>query len=363
MATALQKISEANPPTEPESEIMEDKKNRKTLQIYARQQAAIARLSHEVLLGGDLTSIMNKAVSTIADTLGNEYCKVLELLPDGKAMILRAGVGWKEGIVGAITVNAGLDSQAGYTLKSNEPVIVKDLKAETRFSDPPLLHEHNVVSGMSVVIRGKRSPWGVLGTHTSKPTMFTRDDVNFIQTVANILAIAIERRLSENALKESEQNYRSFIEKAQDAIVIINEKGIVSVWNKAAAKIFGYSRHEIMGQPITVIIPERFEKQHQEGLQKFVKTGNSRTIGRIMEVSGITKEGIEVPIEMSLAFQKSEDGQYSFTAIIRDITERKKWEEEIQRLSCAVEQSPASVIITDSEGKIEYINPKFTELT
>ncbi|KHE92297.1 Signal transduction histidine-protein kinase BarA [Candidatus Brocadiaceae bacterium S225] len=285
---------------------MEDKESRKTLQIYARQQDAIARLSHEALLGDDLISIMNKAVSTIADTLGNEYCKVLELLPDGKAMILRAGVGWKEGIVGAITVNAGLDTQAGYTLKSNEPVIVKDLKAETRFSDPPLLHDHNVVSGMSVVIRGKRGPWGVLGTHTSKPTMFTRDDVNFIQTVANILAIAIERRLSENALKESEQNYCSFIEKAEDAIVIINEKGIVSVWNKAATKMFGYSRHEIIGQPITVIIPERSEKQHQEGLQKPVKTGNSETIGRIMEVSGITKEGIEVPIEMSLAFQKSE---------------------------------------------------------
>ena len=354
---------EANPPSEPKCEIMEDKKNRKTLQIYARQQAAIARLSHEVLLGGDLTSIMNKAVSTIADTLGNEYCKVLELLPDGKAMILRAGVGWKEGIVGAVTVNAGLDSQAGYTLKTNEPVIVKDLKTETRFSGPPLLHEHNVVSGMSVVIRGKRGPWGVLGTHTSKPTLFTRDDIDFIQTVANILAIAIERRLSENALKESEQNYRSFIENAQDAIISIDEKGRVSVWNKAAAKIFGYSRYEIIGQPITIIIPERYQRQHQEGLQKFVRTGKARIIGRTIEVSGITKEGVEIQIEMSLACQKSEDGQYSFTAIIRDITERIKREEEIQRLTFAVEQSPTSVMITDNEGRIEYINSKFTELT
>jgi len=342
---------------------MEDKKNRKTLQIYARQQAAIAHLSHEVLLSGDLTSTMNKAVSTIADTLGNEYGKVLELLPDGKAMILRAGVGWKDNLVGSATVNAGLDSQAGYTLKTNVPVIIKDLKAETRFSGPPLLHEHNVVSGMSVVIRGKRGPWGVLGTYTSKPAMFTRDDIDFIQTVANILAIAIESRLSENALKESEQNYRSFIENAQDAIISIDEKGRVSVWNKLAVKLFGYSKYEIIGQPITIIIPERYQKQHQEGLQKFVRTGKARIIGRTIEVSGITKEGFEIQIEMSLAFQKNENDQYSFTAIIRDITERRKREEEFQRLSCAVEQSPASVIITDSEGKIEYINPKFTELT
>ncbi len=67
--------------------------------------------------------------------------------------------------------------------------------------------------------------------------------------------------------------------------------------------------------------------------------------------------GIEVPIEVSLAFQKTEEGRNSFTAIIRDMTERKKQIEEIYKLSCAVEQSPGSVMITDIEGKIEYINP------
>ena len=164
---------------------------------------------------------------------------MLELLPDGEAMILRAGVGWKEGLVGSAIVDTGLDSQAGYTLRSNEPVIVKDLKAETRFSGPQLLHEHNVVSGMSVIIQGKRGPWGVLGTHTSKSIIFTRDDISFIQTMANTLAIAIERRLSENALKESEQRYRNFIETAHDAIIRIDEKGTVSAWNKAAERYLG----------------------------------------------------------------------------------------------------------------------------
>jgi PAS domain S-box-containing protein len=84
---------------------------------------------------------------------------------------------------------------------------------------------------------------------------------------------------------------------------------------------------------------------------------------KAIDVHGITKEGIEVPIEMSLAFQKDKEGHYSFMAIIRDITERKMREGEIQKLSCAVEQSPSSVMITDTEGRIEYINPKFTELT
>ncbi len=342
---------------------MEIKRTGKTLEMYARQQTVISSLAHELLLGGDLTSIMNRAVKAIANTLNNEYCKVLELLPDGNTMLLRAGVGWKDGLVGSATVDTGLDSQAGYTLKFHEPVIVKDLKAETRFSGPPLLHDHNVVSGMSVIIRGKKGPWGVLGTHTSKSIIFTSDEINFIQTMADILAVAIERELSENTLKESEQNYRNLIESAQDTIIRIDEDETINIWNKSAEKMFGYTKDEIIGQPVTTIIPERYRDRHKEGLRRFLKTGESRIIGDTVKVVGITKEGVEVPIEMSLTFQKNEKYQNRFVAIIRDISEREKSYAEIQRLSCAVEQSPSSVMITDYEGIIEYINPKFTELT
>ncbi len=342
---------------------MENERSGKTLEMYAGQQAVIARLAHELLLGGDLTLIMNKVVKAIADTLDNEFCKVLELQPDGKTMILRAGRGWKEGFVGSATVDTGLDSQAGYTLKSDGPVIVKDLKTETRFSGPPLLHDHNVTSGMSVIIQGNKGPWGVLGTHTSKSIIFTSDDINFIQTMADILGITIERELSENTLKESEQNYCNLIESAQDAIIRIDEDETINIWNKSAEKMFGYTKEEIIGQPVTAIIPERYRNQHKEGLQRFIKTGEARIIGDIVKVSGITKERVEVPIEMSLTLQKNEKGQYYFMAIIRDILEKQKNEDEIQRLSCAIKQSPSSVMITDSEGIIEYINPKFTELT
>ncbi len=68
--------------------------------MYAKQQSAITSLSREVLLGGDLTSIMNKTVKAIAEALDNEYCKILELLPGGEVMVLRAGIGWKDGLVG-----------------------------------------------------------------------------------------------------------------------------------------------------------------------------------------------------------------------------------------------------------------------
>ncbi len=173
----------------------------------------------------------------------------------------------------------------------------------------------------------------------------------------------INHKKTLESLKESEESYHKLIGTAQDAIISIDESGIVNIWNESAERVFGYSEDEIIGQPVTTIIPERYKEQHDNGLRRFLMTGEARIMDKTVDVYGVTKEGIEVPIEMSLAFQKNERGRYSFTAIIRDITERKKREAEIQKLTYAIEQSPVSVVITNIEGDIEYVNKKFTQVT
>jgi PAS domain S-box-containing protein len=181
----------------------------KTLWRRASQQAAVAILGQKAVEGADLTALMNEGVTAVAAHLDVEYAKILELLPSGTDLLLRAGVGWQEGLVGRATVDAGLDSQAGYTLASSQPVIVEDLRTETRFSGPPLLHAHGVVSGLSIVIAGRERPFGVLGAHAPRRQTFTLDDVHFVQAIANVLAGAIERKTVEDALRESEQNLQS----------------------------------------------------------------------------------------------------------------------------------------------------------
>jgi len=166
----------------------------------AKQQAAVVQIGQQALAGTDLSTLMNDSVTLVARVLGVEYCKILELLPSGEALRLRAGVGWQEGLVGRATVPAGTESQAGYTLLSPEPVIVEDLRREGRFTGPPLLHDHGVVSGVSVIIQGPARPYGVLGAHTTSRRAFTKDDVHFLQAVANTLGTAIERKRAEEAL-------------------------------------------------------------------------------------------------------------------------------------------------------------------
>jgi PAS domain S-box-containing protein len=163
----------------------------------ARQQAAVAELGQQALGSTDLQQLMEDAVGSVAEVLDVEYSKVLELLPGAEELLLRAGVGWDEGLVGRATVGAGRDTQAGYTLLSEEPVICKDLRSEGRFRGHRLLHEHGVLSGMTVIIRPEGRPFGILGAHTREPRVFTEDDANFLRAVANVLAAAIERERAE----------------------------------------------------------------------------------------------------------------------------------------------------------------------
>ncbi|MCS7234485.1 MAG: GAF domain-containing protein [Armatimonadota bacterium] len=171
-----------------------------TARIRARQHAALAALG-QLALEEDLDTLLQSATELVAQALSVELCKVLQVLPGGELAVLRAGVGWREDLVGTATVPLGMESQAGYTLLQGAPVVVDDLQHEGRFSGPALLRDHGVRSGMSVVIPGRASPWGVLGAHTRRKRRFSEDDVHFLEAAAALLGAAIRRHEDESNLR------------------------------------------------------------------------------------------------------------------------------------------------------------------
>jgi PAS domain S-box-containing protein len=193
-------------------DITDKKKSEATLQVKNRQQAAIAKLSHYALKEANIELLLNQAVVLMAETLSVEYVKVLELNPKQNSLLLKAGVGWQNGLIGKTILDSGKQSQAGYTLLSNEPVIVKDLLSETRFSGPQLLLDHQVTSGMSVIIRGNPHPYGVLGAHTRSYREFNRDDIYFLEAIAGILASAIQRSQSDRAFRKNAKRLQTLYE-------------------------------------------------------------------------------------------------------------------------------------------------------
>jgi two-component system OmpR family sensor kinase len=195
---------------------------RKHVEARIREQANFTRalydLGQQAIMGGKIENLMARVVNSVRESLGVEFTKILELQPDHKSFLLKAGTGWKRGCIGHVHVPADLTSQAGYTLragrpvvegdlKSHEPIIVTDLPHENRFLGRGLLNEHGVASGMSVIIYGKDEshPYGVLGAHTAKPRIFSQDEASFLQAVANTFAAAFSRRQLEEELKQKIQ--------------------------------------------------------------------------------------------------------------------------------------------------------------
>lgn len=128
---------------------------------------------------------------------------MLELLPDGDALLVRSGVGWHPDVVGKATVGAHLGSPAGYALQTGEPAVSADLTAENRFEIPPLMVEHGIRSMVNVIIRGEGPPFGVLEVDSPELREFSADDVHFLQNYANLLAAAVERLTATRALRQA----------------------------------------------------------------------------------------------------------------------------------------------------------------
>jgi two-component sensor histidine kinase len=153
------------------------------------QQHAVARFGSFTLNEGDLQKVCDEAVRVAAEVLNVPLTKILQFSNSADHLVLTAGIGWADGLVGHGRVGIDRTSQAGFTLMTSEPVIVTDLLAETRFSGPQLLHDHRVRSGISVVIPGPGTrPFGVFGIHACEVRSFDQTDAEFLQSLANIVA-------------------------------------------------------------------------------------------------------------------------------------------------------------------------------
>jgi PAS domain S-box-containing protein len=178
----------------------------------SRQQAAIAELGLLAVTAKDRHAFFARSTAIMVEGLGVEFGALLELMPDNTNLVMRAGVGWPDALVGKAVAQRDLHSQAGYALISREPVVVTNLDEETRFEPAALMHEQNLVSGMSVVIRGPDRPFGVLSAHTRRSQRFPAQDISFLQAIANVISASLLRTRSELALAESERRARHFFE-------------------------------------------------------------------------------------------------------------------------------------------------------
>lgn len=172
-------------------------------------------------------------------------------------------------------------------------------------------------------------------------------------------ALAAKAEQMEAALRDSEERFRSVVESTPDAIVLADYRGTIISLNKSAQRLFGYAEEEILGKPLTVLMPARYRDAHQKGIERSRTATCPRLIGKTIELRGLRKDGSEFPLELSLATWKTPSGTF-YSGIIRDITERKQAEQELERLSrrheLTLDSAGEGIYGLDLQGNTTFVN-------
>ncbi len=302
---------------------------KETISAHAHQQQMVSTLGQHALAGADINALFDETVAQLAQTLGTEFCSVLELLSDGDQFHLRAAVGWPDGLAAAAIVSASPVTQAGFTCLSGGPVIVEDLDAETRFRGSTLLIDHGIVSGMTVVIRGRHKPWGVLGAHTRRRRAFTPHEVTFLQTIAHVLGEAIERKVAEAALHESDARFHQVVENIPEALWIYEPESRRVVYvSPRYAEIWGQTAAGLQESPeawLESIHPDDWERV-KDATTRERGTGEGESY-RIVRSDG----AVRWIRHRTFAARDASGNVRRLVAVAEDTTEQKKMEEQFLR--------------------------------
>jgi PAS domain S-box-containing protein len=186
-----------------------------------RQQAVLAKFGEFALRSDDLDDILHQACLLVGQACNTRFAKVMEFQSDGVTLLVRAGIGWPEGVVGHVTVTADKTSSEGYAVETGKPVISQDIESEQRFTYPDFLRAAGIRALVNVVILGRdgEPPYGLLQVDSTAPRAFTEADTDFLRSYANLLAAAVNRlrvligaRRTAEALQHSEHRLRTLME-------------------------------------------------------------------------------------------------------------------------------------------------------
>jgi diguanylate cyclase (GGDEF)-like protein/PAS domain S-box-containing protein len=248
----------------------------------------------------------------------------------------------------------------GRVLASGRPAWIVDVTHDANFPRAEVCLEVGIRGAFSFPVAVAERCFAVIECFSLEAVT---PDPRLLEVTAHIgrqLGRVMQGMETEMALRDSETRFRSVAESATDAIVAADQGGNMISWNRGAERIFGYTEGEVLGKPLSMLMPEKFRPLHDAGIRRVVDGGvaASKLIGSTVEVVGLRKDGREFPLELSLATWDGPNGR-CFSGIIRDISERKKADDKIKAL---LETAPDPIVEIDSDARIVLANARTDQL-
>jgi two-component system sensor kinase FixL len=241
----------------------------------------------------------------------------------------------------AVTYELG-EGLPGLAWAKSQPMALDDIRDSGRFDRALPAQRAGVREAMAVPITGADGVMAVLELFVTHERAGEPGRLERIARVAGELGPLVERRRAAEALAASQERFQAVTEAAVDAIVSADSSGRVLTWNGGAERLFGWTADEMLGRPLTVIIPERFRQLHTDGIARVRRSGTSRLAGQVVELAGLRRDGREVPIELSIGTWNGPEG-LAFSGVLRDITERKRAEAELAAANKELERANAEL--------------------
>ncbi len=316
---------------------------RSEIEARNRQETAIAELGQAALTGVDPYILLGQACALVELTLGVEHARALEI-SDGR-VTLCSSIGSNATFLHCNRDDEENESIALYVSVAGTPVTFTSLEQETRFKSNHLCHFHGVQSGAGVVIPTASGAFGVLLAYSSRERIFADYEVAFLQSTAGLLGEAVQKARTEEALRKSETRLKQLIASTLDAVISIDSAGTVIEWNPQAAAIFGVRARDVIGRPLPldVIGPKLAAVFEQHP--------------RRAETTARDAHGAELAVEVSVE-PVGRGAEQTFTAFIRDISERKRAQLELekreQRFRALVEKSWSGVVLLNDDLAFSY---------
>ncbi|AKB75376.1 Sensory transduction histidine kinase [Methanosarcina lacustris Z-7289] len=336
------------------------------LSLIDRYQEALSQITELALKTSDIRTLLEESLTLIAATLDVEYCKILKILPDGN-FLFETGIGWKIEDIGKV-IERDAASTAVYTVLSKKPIQIEELNRKGSIDGMGLKGYQEIINGISVLIGRVEKPYGVLTVHSTKKETFTKEETSFLNSIASLISLTIERNKVESTLREKIHYLETLLDTIPAPVFYTDKEGVYRGCNELFARmILGSSKEQVTRcsvDELSETIPPELGDVFRRVDRQLLQRGGSQ----VYESKVMCSDGIIRQFLFNKAVYRNLNGTVEgLVGVMLDITGRKLTEENLlkseERYRLAAEQTGQLIYEFDLQnGHVEWAGA-VTELT